>query len=254
MLPNRKEFLIALLQPVCYLSCHVIPVTLIVLLYNRPYQPPFLGSILHRNHGYVARFAILFLEFVTFTQVVLSGSFYILYVVFAGICSILKYSGAVFSSRPACRKEANILAYRTLHVATSHVNDCIRHTLLPVCIIGPPILQMLGSFACIKLRTEIDWPLFAVFPVIVLISFILTVMPLLAAGRIYVTSWRFMNQWRSNYFGRESRYFRRVGKSMKPLRIHFGKNFVDACTPLVVQDFCMRQIAGLLMYYNSYEM
>ncbi|OXA54677.1 hypothetical protein Fcan01_11858 [Folsomia candida] len=189
------------------------------------------------------RFIIVFLEYGIFSQIVLSGSFYILYVVFAGICSVLKYTGATFSHCPG-----SISKYRILHVATSHVNDCIRHTLFPVCIVGPPILQFVGSFACIKLRHDISWPLFAMFPLIVLISFILTVMPLLAAGRIYVTSCQVVEGWRRSSHGKEERYRRRIVKSMKPLRIHFSGNFVDACTPLVVQDFCLRQIASLLIY------
>lgn len=265
MHPNfPKDFLIMWLQPACYLNCLAIPVVIALLLYNRPWQPPFFGSFLFSLYPNqenrtlyacslynVSRFLILLLEYVIFSQTVLSASFHIIYVVVAGICSISKYTGAL-SYRPGPR-ENGISEYRILHVATNYVNDCIKHTLFPACIVEPPLLQMLGTFACIKLRNEIDWPLFGLFPLIVCISFILTVMPLLAAGNVFVTTCQVLERWRS-HVGEENGYWRRIVKSMRPLRIYFGGNFVDASTPLVVQDFCMRQIASLLMYSNSHRM
>lgn len=36
-------------------------------------------------------------------------------------------------------------------------------------------------------------------------------------------------------------------KSLGPLKIQFGNNFVEALTPLVVQEFCVQQTISLLL-------
>ncbi|OXA63018.1 hypothetical protein Fcan01_00539 [Folsomia candida] len=40
---------------------------------------------------------------------------------------------------------------------------------------------------------------------------------------------------------------RRVVQSLAPLRVKFGNNFVERLTPLIVQEFCIRQVASTLI-------
>lgn len=47
--------------------------------------------------------------------------------------------------------------------------------------------------------------------------------------------------------GENASYFRKVRKSFRPLRLEFGNNYVDRSTPLVMQEFCIRQTASLVL-------
>lgn len=46
---------------------------------------------------------------------------------------------------------------------------------------------------------------------------------------------------------RDKGYWRRFQKSCRPLRLEFGDNFVDILTPLVIQEYCVRQTASMLI-------
>lgn len=64
------------------------------------------------------------------------------------------------------------------------------------------------------------------------------------AGTIFSSSAKWLkvvqNQQRNDFR-------RRVVKSMRPLRIYFGSNYVDNLTTLVIQHFCMIQTMNLLL-------
>lgn len=255
------EYVIYSVQVLSYVNGLHVPVMISLLLLIRPCQPPFLASFLLPSCTlgslepietcWPLKLLILLVEYVIFGQTVISGSFYLNYVIIAGICCISKYT-CTFSFNPG-HKNDGFSEYRALQVASCHVNDCLRYVLFPACIVGPPLLQMLGTFACIKLRDQIDWPLFGLFPLIVGLSLILTLMPLIAAAKIYVESVEIIKRfdgWSAAH-AKESKVWRRMVKSIRPARIYFGGNFVDGCTPLVVQDFCVHQTASLLVYTKS---
>lgn len=46
--------------------------------------------------------------------------------------------------------------------------------------------------------------------------------------------------------GRKSTYLRKAHRSFRPLRLEIGNNFVGRLTPLVIQEFCIKQTASLL--------
>lgn len=64
------------------------------------------------------------------------------------------------------------------------------------------------------------------------------------AGNVIRTS----SKWILLYKGRsKSSVTRRMCRSLTPLRVQFGNNFVEPLTPLVIQEFCVRQTASLLI-------
>jgi hypothetical protein len=84
----------------------------------------------------------------------------------------------------------------------------------------------------------------AMFLIIYIAVFIFTVATFSFAAKINTMS----NQWIKDSKPKCKRKLeRRMRKSLMPLKLYFGNNFVDGLTPLVIQDFCARQTASLLL-------
>lgn len=250
---TKTDRFLILLQPVDILANFLFPTAVALLLLLRPCQPPFLASIFlpsctPSEFGFLSHLPLLATEATLFFHFASPGSFIIVFALTGGLCSISKYTTSL---RP--HSSTAFRAYRTLQVAEGLVNDCLKHTYFPALLLGPPVIQMFAIFACIKLHTEIEMPLFALFPLMVILCGVLTMMPLLAAGKTYKASKELIKVFasrRGTGDRKQRREWARTVRSIKPLRIQFGGNFVDACTPLVVEDFCMRTTASLLLYAN----
>lgn len=212
------------------------------------------GAITDNNGTtYPLRALLLITEVIICIQAVFPGVFNIVYVLIAGICSAYKYIKA-FSYDPLDKGGKGLMEYKKMQIVVEIVNDCCRHSFFPVCVLGPPLMQILGCFATIKLHNEIDWPLFALFPLFAILGLMATMLPLLGASKIFVASGKVMSNFRSSQTllsKKGVKSLKMVLRSTKPLRIWFGGNFVDSSTPIVIQDFCMRQTASLLLFAGA---
>ena len=85
------------------------------------------------------------------------------------------------------------------------------------------------------------------FPIVGVNACVLGLAAWITASRVFSISDRFLREGRMETSGRNLTYTRRMMKALKPLKIHFGGNFVDPCTPLVISDFSMRQTLTLLL-------
>lgn len=74
-----------------------------------------------------------------------------------------------------------------------------------------------------------------------------------AAARVFKWSDGQLEEW-ARHPGRGSKRMalvRRILRSLPPIKIRMGGNFVEPFTPLVIQDFCVRTQASVLLLAQS---
>lgn len=109
-----------------------------------------------------------------------------------------------------------------------------------------PFVQLMLCFVAIKVLHSSEGNILRacifICPYICILS--LTLVAFSVAGN----SIRFSEKWICGYKGRSNSATRkRVCRSLPPLKVQFGNNFVEPLTPLVVQEFCIRQTTSLLL-------
>ncbi len=123
--------------------------------------------------------------------------------------------------------------------------------IFPGMMIGFPMIQFSSFYVCIKLHGNIDLPTFAMFPIMYFDGFFLCVVVFTVASRVYKWSDDLLQGWRLNPASVKKSELRKVLRSFPPLKIRMGGNFVETCTPLIIQDFCVRTTASMLLLSNK---
>ncbi|OXA45218.1 hypothetical protein Fcan01_20143 [Folsomia candida] len=139
---------------------------------------------------------------------------------------------------------ASLADYRKIQIFEKILNSCTREGIFLKFVILIPSLQMLISFVVIKmLHSGHDFlaVMFVWMYVIILGSTLLTFS---AAAKVYDTSTKWIEGCRG---GERKKYARKMHRSLIPLRLYFGNNFVEILTPLLVQEYCVRQTATFLL-------
>jgi hypothetical protein len=83
-------------------------------------------------------------------------------------------------------------------------------------------------------------------------AFVFTFLIQVGVAKVYVRSRRWLNNL-GNLENRDTpmKVWKRVVRPLQPIKVHFGTNFVDELTPLIVQDFCWSQTASLVLMYRK---
>jgi hypothetical protein len=222
--------------------------------------PPFLGSICFdcrecgkleiSTYTHQIQIVILVVEFISGT-LSNNGLFYFFFVYVVAIHCLIRYLEIVKTTHhPNCR----FRTYRNLQLLERCLNDFGHLRILPATMAGAPVLQIVAMFAIIKLRDEMQYPGFLIFPMVFIGAFSgLVVMQTLSA-KLMLESEDLVGIWKTkNSIGpisRNSKYRRRMIQSMQGLKVRFGANFMDRETTLVTQNFCVGQTASLLILQN----
>ncbi|OXA48490.1 hypothetical protein Fcan01_16540 [Folsomia candida] len=229
-LPDK---IMSFILPLVMFTGSLLPFACVLLLVKFPCAPPFLGSMLtycrnaadgeHKMPCFV-RICIQIAEFFMFCQVSVAAAFYISYVLFPGIICMWDYIRVVDNW------ELRIIGI---------LNNLVNQTrVLPACALGFPAIQFVSSYVCIRLHENIPPAAFIMFPTAYFDGL----------ARVYSGSEELLKKWRRTFpnLGRKSA-IRKTFVSFPPLKVRIGGNFVEASTPLVVQDFCVRNTASMLM-------
>lgn len=131
------------------------------------------------------------------------------------------------------------------------MNGYARNQVAPAVVIGMPSVQILSLFVCIKLHDVVPMPGFLIFPLILVDTFINNILTFTMASNVHNVSEQFLHDWSKRIPGGMDSSLRKQLKACNVLRIRFGSNFVDRCTPLVIQDFCANQTMSLLLIKSS---
>lgn len=131
-----------------------------------------------------------------------------------------------------------------MQIENKLVSAAIRGRLLLVFAYLEPTTQILLALVVMMMYNSSDVHVFRV--VAFFLAYIIVTMSCILiftiAGKIRENS----INWVKNYKARSS-WERRVVRSLAPLRVEFGNNFVERLTPLVVQEFCIREVASTLI-------
>lgn len=137
-----------------------------------------------------------------------------------------------------------IANYRRLQLLGVLNTLCSARRLIPTVVVGFPALQFVTSFVAIKHGDKIDWPEFGMFPLVYFDGFFINVVMFTAASWIYEDSSKLLKKLKSQKLTAQ---LRKTLIALPPLKVRFGDNFVDSCTPLVIQDFCVQNTASALL-------
>jgi hypothetical protein len=237
--------------------CLAIGPTRTVRIIKEPCTPPFLGSIFldcsgcgvlqTRENNYGIRALILIFEFYNFTAIFAAAFFYYFFTYLVAIHCLTRYLEMLIHDG-----NYGFLIYRQLQVLERALNDFGHLRILPATMAAVPVAQIVAFFIIIKLHDQIPLSGFLMYPVALIASFSgLAVMQTLSA-KLMLESEKLVGKWkRKNTFSgvvtKNTKYRRRMIRSMQMLKVRFGSNFIDRDTTLVTQNFCLCQTVSLLI-------
>lgn len=140
-----------------------------------------------------------------------------------------------------------IIAYKKLKVYEKLLNYCTKGRLFLIMALVMPGVQILLCYTAMQAVHSEQISKFVAFLFVQTYLTILTFSIFLfsATAQINNVSTKWILECKT--LGR-TRLEMRMQKSLTSLRLEFGNNFVEALTPLVVQDFCVRQtVSGLFL-------
>lgn len=218
-----------------------------------PCSPPLLGSFLLCGitrwscpvMKWIATLILAGMEFAMAMQCALVGIHYILFSQIAGLVLLLGKCELFIKLNP---NDIPILVsgYRKLQISERIHNSTFRVVILPVCIFGLPLIEILIGFAIIVLFYETNWFQLVIILVLYLGITVFGLIILTFASSICTKTEGWLKLLKHRV-GRNGRYWKRVHKSFRPLRLEFGNNYVDRLTPIVMKEFCLRQTASMLL-------
>lgn len=215
-----------------------------------PCKPPLLSALFFSPEecgaGPALQFKIIFslVEFIIARQAVMSGGYYAVFILLPSV--IYLWTELAKISDVLANFDVFKTTYEKLRVFETALNSATAGRIFKTIALVFPFNQIEISFTCIKLHQSGDVNLGK------LAFFLLTYLDFLAFCLLVFTATAKINtlsKKRISQFGRKikSKVDKKVMRGMSPLRIKFGDNFVEAITPLIIQEFCIRQLISLLI-------
>lgn len=134
--------------------------------------------------------------------------------------------------------------YRQLQLIETQMNVTFRALFIPGGFTTASVIVIFSLYVCIKMHSAIRMPGFAFYPTLLIDAMLVIGVDFASAGGVYSKSKRFVTicrKWNSR------KALRLEGKSLQPLKIRFGMNFIDELTSLTILDFCLSQTVSLLL-------
>lgn len=146
------------------------------------------------------------------------------------------------------RLDAGVLEARVL---AGVVNASIRDVIFPTIVLFLPMAQTLTGTTLLTAGTQVPISQIIFFGLVYTVGILVNVAATSAAAQIYISSKRAVQEVRISVERvsdkKTPKYMTRLTRSLWPIRLEFGYNFVDEMTPLVVQEYCQRQLVTLAL-------
>jgi hypothetical protein len=166
----------------------------------------------------------------------------IVYILMSGILHLWEQSSKKLSSY----EEHVLVSYRKLQVFEKLLNSCVKAYIFPISSVIGPILQILTGFTLIHTHNTLGVSELLFFGVIFIdTGVVINILFFTGAKQSFSQSEEWLSKMKRIH-GKDKKN-RRILRSMMPLRVWFGSNWVDRTTPLVIQQFCWVHIANLLL-------
>lgn len=236
----------------------VLGIVMAMLILFSPCKPPFLGfhiltgsqCTFSFNHPLTLVLQMIFSAFNVFLNMSLiyAGAYYMsifllpCIIYFWTLCEKLKMG--IFLKNE----------YMHLQIFETFVNDVGRKHLIPTILLTLPAAQILFFVALILSKNTVGVGVkgFLIISYISGTGFNLLLFS--AAAKIYTFTNKWLYSIKFGGFDRKSyKFWHRVHKSYRPLKVNFSNNFVDTLTPLVIQEFCANSTLSILVltYLNK---
>lgn len=223
------------------------PIIISTLVFFIPCQQPFLGSIIlpptscQVPSKYV-RIILATFEFIPVHYLALAAGIFPIALLFGGMVHMWLHISKLRNTTGL----SFIRKYRELQVFEKLFNSCNQGRIFPVLVTLCPVIEILGAFACVRLRGEMI-PLeftFIMMETKLVTGFTLAFFS--GAGKINTGSGKLLRACKA---GENRTETKKVLATLIPLKVRFGQNFVDGLTPLILQQFCTIQMANLLLLF-----
>lgn len=263
----------------CSITSIFFPFALIFLIYISVCLLPFLGSIFipticgtdsfNTSNNSTVMFEtvpkstcisilhhiILPIELLFYFRTVMSGSL-ILECFFPTGIFCLWESLKNFQNKIQRKSEIKIfiLSYRKIQIIEGLCNAAFAKRITPA-VIGPiSFIQTYAAFLCIAMKKHVPITNYVLYIISVLASLLINIVFLTAGSQIYSVSGKILKSWEyklceERFRVRKFKLFRKELASCPKLKVKFGTNFIEESTPLVIQDFCWRQSATLILLF-----
>lgn len=140
----------------------------------------------------------------------------------------------------------SLKAYKQLQIIEILNTISNGYTVLPTFMFVGPLLQSVMSYATIKLHQDLGMMELVLTSLFSFDGAFFIMIFLTLASNVWKNSSLLLSKWRSDT-QRRRKLNRKTLKALRPLKIRFMSNFVDQCTPLVVEDFAIRTTVSLLL-------
>lgn len=151
---------------------------------------------------------------------------------------------ALDQNRVTCRISERFHTYGKLIVLEKWINSCMRRRVFLTIAFVVPNVQLLFGFMSIKVLNSEDDDMSrkAMLPYLYWTLMMFTMLTFTSAAKVNTLSKSWLKKLKL-----DRTHDRKVLKSLMPLKLEFGNNFVERLTPLVIQEFCVTQMTSLLM-------
>lgn len=210
-----------------------------------PCKAPLLSALVCQNGhldflSFAERLIFVIFEFLNMATIVVGAGYHAVATLVPCICFL--------SAELAKFKDISlgISDYRKLQVLEKIINSVIRERIFAVFGYFLPFAQFIFCFVGIKIlhAPEANGARAAVFIVTYVGLLNVSLLTFSMAGIVI----RVSTKWVLGYKKRsKSSVTKRMCRSLTSLKIQFGNNFVEPTTPLVIQEFCIRQTTTLLL-------
>ncbi|OXA40244.1 hypothetical protein Fcan01_24886 [Folsomia candida] len=223
-----------------------------VMVFLFPCKLPFLGSAIFSKVTcekslldacawmICARIGLAVFEAKQQLHMILVGGQYAIFTLMMGCIHLWGVLGEVCDviDVPFCTK------YREAHVLEQLLNSCTRTRIFPIFATTVPAFQIITAYACVKHYDVMEMTHLIAICLTMLDSTVFNLVLFIGSGKLYEKAGAYLTGRMIRARGKiETKFV----KSLTPLKIRFGSNFVDELTALRVQHFCSIKIIDLLL-------
>ncbi|XP_035704132.1 uncharacterized protein LOC118434510 isoform X1 [Folsomia candida] len=212
--------------------------------------PPFLGAYFlqcplcsgpNPTVNYVTWIPMLTMDFYFVFTILHKGFFYPVHIVFATTGRMVDYLEVIKKSPSGVK----LSRYRSVQILEAQINDYSRIRVMPAFMSGVPFVEVLSLFVIIKLHDQVPLPGFLLFPEGFITAASALIVYETVAAILNTKSFQIIGTWKQQFC--RGKVKRREVRSLRPLMVKFGSNYIDKGTPLVTQDFCINQTVSMLL-------
>lgn len=135
--------------------------------------------------------------------------------------------------------------YRNLQILEKQLNRTLSTRVIPAILVVVPAVEIFCTFVVIKLLRFLPSEEFYTYPYATFICVTVLMVFETFAAQLFVNSEQLCTDWLKE--PGLTRLNRRRIRSLQPMRIKVGSNFVDRGSALITQDFCINQTVSLLL-------